>query len=170
MRWSSTHPPRKSGTVATLSTSHCSPYGAPHRLRTSSRLRSATSPGEQPRHPEFPLITDPSVQVHTELDDSHATITSGALSAHFARGEGWGLEFLADGKVLTTSGNKALALMSTTLMGTMSVSSSAWELARSSTDWVSGSVPWRRTAKWSTSGTPTAAPAASRRTKMCRST
>ena len=69
--------------------------------------------GEQPRHPEFPLNTDPSVQVHTELDDSHATITSGALSARFERGEGWALEFLADGKVLTTSGNKAMALMST---------------------------------------------------------
>jgi alpha-D-xyloside xylohydrolase len=67
--------------------------------------------GQLPGHPEFPLNTDSSVQVHTELDDSHATITSGALSARFARGEGWALEFLAGGKVLTESGNKALALM-----------------------------------------------------------
>ncbi len=69
--------------------------------------------GEQPRHPEFPLTVDSSVQVNTELGDSHATITSGALSARFERGERWALEFLADGKVLTTSGNKAMALLST---------------------------------------------------------
>jgi alpha-D-xyloside xylohydrolase len=69
--------------------------------------------GEQPGQPQFPLTIDSSVQVHTELGDSHATITSGALSARFERGERWALEFLADGKLLTTSGNKAMALMST---------------------------------------------------------
>jgi len=69
--------------------------------------------GEQLGHPEFPLNTDSSVQVHTELDDSHATITSGGRSAQFIRGEDWRLEFRAGGKVLTASGNKALALVST---------------------------------------------------------
>jgi alpha-D-xyloside xylohydrolase len=52
-------------------------------------------------------------RAHTEVDDSHATITSGALSVRFARGEQWALDFLADGKVLTTSGSKAMALIST---------------------------------------------------------
>ena len=69
--------------------------------------------GERPRHPQFPLNTDPSVRVRTDVDDSHATITSGALSARFERSEGWGLEFLADGSVLTASGSKAMALLST---------------------------------------------------------
>jgi alpha-D-xyloside xylohydrolase len=69
--------------------------------------------GEQPRHPEFPLNTDSAVAVHTELDGSHATIMSGALSVRFARGERWAMDFLADGKVLTTSGSKAMALIST---------------------------------------------------------
>jgi alpha-D-xyloside xylohydrolase len=69
--------------------------------------------GEQSRRPQFPLIADPSVQVRTELDDSHATLTSGALSARFERGKGWALEFLTDGRVLTASGNKSMALMST---------------------------------------------------------
>ncbi len=69
--------------------------------------------GERPRHPQFPLNTDPSVEVRTDVDGSHATITSGALSARFERGEGWALEFLADGRVLTTSGSKAMALVST---------------------------------------------------------
>jgi alpha-D-xyloside xylohydrolase len=65
--------------------------------------------GEQPRHPQFPLKTDPSANIHTEIDDSYATITSGALSARFARGERWALDFIADGTVLTSSGSKALA-------------------------------------------------------------
>ena len=69
--------------------------------------------GERPRHPQFPLNADPSVEVRTDVDGSHATITSGALSARFERGEGWALEFLADGRVLTASGNKAMALVST---------------------------------------------------------
>jgi alpha-D-xyloside xylohydrolase len=69
--------------------------------------------GEQPTRPQFPLSPDPSVQVRTELDDSYATLISGALSARFERGEGWALEFLADGRVLTASGSKAMALLST---------------------------------------------------------
>jgi alpha-D-xyloside xylohydrolase len=69
--------------------------------------------GEQPRRPQFPLDIDSSVQVRTELNDNHATITSGALSARFVCGERWGLEFLANGKVLTGSGGKALAYIST---------------------------------------------------------
>ncbi len=38
--------------------------------------------GEQPRHSEFTLNADSAVAVHTELDNRHATITSGrCLSA-----------------------------------------------------------------------------------------
>jgi alpha-D-xyloside xylohydrolase len=69
--------------------------------------------GQQPRHPQFPLKTDPSVKINIEVDDSQATITSGALSARFERGEGWTLDFIADGRVLTSSGSKALAYIST---------------------------------------------------------
>ena len=69
--------------------------------------------GQQPRHPQFPLTIDSRCRCTPSSDDSDATITSGALSARFARGERWALEFLADGKLLTTSGNKAMALMST---------------------------------------------------------
>jgi alpha-D-xyloside xylohydrolase len=52
--------------------------------------------GARPRHPQFQLNTDPSVQVRTHLDNSQATITSGALAARFQRGDDWTLEFLAD--------------------------------------------------------------------------
>ena len=51
-----------------------------------------------------------------------------------------------------------------------SASSSASVSARSCTASGSGSARWSRTARSSTSGTPTAAPAASRRTRTCRST
>ena len=51
-----------------------------------------------------------------------------------------------------------------------SASSSASASARTSTASGSGSGRWSRTARSSTSGTPTAAPAASRRTRTCRST
>jgi alpha-D-xyloside xylohydrolase len=69
--------------------------------------------GEQPRHPQFTLKTDPAVKINTEVDENHATITSGALSARFGRGERWALDFLADGKVLTSSSSKALAYIDT---------------------------------------------------------
>ena len=69
--------------------------------------------GTQPRRPEFAVQRDPAVPVRTEVTDREAVITSGALSARFRRGEGWALEFVADGKVLTSSLNKAMALLDT---------------------------------------------------------
>jgi alpha-D-xyloside xylohydrolase len=69
--------------------------------------------GGRRRRPQFQLQTDPSVQVRAEVDDNYASITSGALSARFARGGRWLLEFLADGCVLTSTGSKAMALIST---------------------------------------------------------
>ena len=67
--------------------------------------------GARPRQPEFRINTDPSVQVRTQVDDSQATITSGALTARFSRGERWTLEFLANDIVLTASAGKAMALI-----------------------------------------------------------
>jgi alpha-D-xyloside xylohydrolase len=69
--------------------------------------------GERPLSPQFPLNAEPSVQVRTDLDDTHATLTSGALAARFERGEDWALEFLAEGQLLTASRSKAMALLST---------------------------------------------------------
>ena len=45
------------------------------------------------------------------MEESQATITSGALTARFRRGEHWALEFLADDNVLTRSADKAMALI-----------------------------------------------------------
>jgi alpha-D-xyloside xylohydrolase len=50
-------------------------------------VRASHFLGGRPSGPQFPLNIEPSVQVRTELNDSHATITSGALSARFERGD-----------------------------------------------------------------------------------
>jgi alpha-D-xyloside xylohydrolase len=69
--------------------------------------------GAAARRPAFELTTDPATDVQVEVTEDHATITSGALSARFDRTGRWLLEFLADHRVLTSSGIKALALMET---------------------------------------------------------
>ena len=67
--------------------------------------------GAGPRLPQFRIDADPSTQVRIQVEESQATITSGALTARFRRGEHWALEFLADDTVLTRSAGKAMALM-----------------------------------------------------------
>ena len=70
--------------------------------------------GARPRQPQFALNTDPSVQVQTHVNGNAASITSGALTAHFRRGQRWTLEFLgADGNLLTASADKAMAAITT---------------------------------------------------------
>ena len=69
--------------------------------------------GGRPRTPQFALAADPAGAVRTEVDDHQASLTSGALTARFRREDGFGLEFLADGRVLTASLGKAMALLST---------------------------------------------------------
>lgn len=65
--------------------------------------------GGLPREPRFELsATDDEAKVS---EDGH-TLTAGALSVRLNRGEGWKVDFLADGKVLTTSGAKGMGFMS----------------------------------------------------------
>ena len=47
--------------------------------------------GGRPRLPQFALASDPAVSVRTEVDDHQATLTSGALTARFPRGDRFGL-------------------------------------------------------------------------------
>ena len=69
--------------------------------------------GGRARSPQFSLAADPATSVTVAVDDHQASITSGALTARLRRGKPWNLEFLADGRVLTASGSKAMALLST---------------------------------------------------------
>ena len=110
------------------------------------------------------------MQVRTDVDGSHATITSGALSARFERGEGWALDFLADSRRLTTSGNKAMALVSTDSDGRYIHE----QLSLAVGEWVYGLgerfTPFVKNGQVVDIWNETAAPAANRRTRMCRST
>ncbi|WFE21131.1 alpha-xylosidase [Solwaraspora sp. WMMD937] len=69
--------------------------------------------GRRPRHPDFVLASEPGTEVQVTDDAEYASITSGGLTARFARGDGWRLEFVADGRVLTGSGYKSMAALDT---------------------------------------------------------
>ena len=69
--------------------------------------------GGRPRLPEFALSTDEAVPPVTEVTENAASITSGALTARFNRGDDWRLDFVADSRTLTSSGVKAMAVIET---------------------------------------------------------
>ncbi len=58
-----------------------------------------------------------------EYDDEHATLTAGALSVRVARTTPWHVDFLAHGRVLTTSGPKGMGIMRTRPAPTICASS-----------------------------------------------
>ena len=68
--------------------------------------------GGRGRSPQFDLTPDPSAPVSISADDQEARITSGSLAARFRR-ESWALEFVAGDRLLTASGFKAMALLTT---------------------------------------------------------
>ncbi|MFF4238316.1 alpha-xylosidase [Actinomadura geliboluensis] len=67
--------------------------------------------GERRRGPEFELATAPGGEV--AVGEEAATLTSGALSVRVGRGDGWRVDFLADGRRLTGSAPKAQAVIDT---------------------------------------------------------
>ncbi|MFG2002852.1 alpha-xylosidase [Spirillospora sp. NPDC048911] len=73
--------------------------------------------GERQLRPEFELLTDDTSdgasEATAELSDDAVTLTSGALSVRVNRGEEWRLDFLAEGRRLTGSGFKAMAVIDT---------------------------------------------------------
>lgn len=71
--------------------------------------------GARPRRPAFRLHGEPvEVAITTEPE---IALTSGALCARFQRG-GWGLEFVADGRVLTRSGRAGMGAVEVAGSGT----------------------------------------------------
>ncbi|WP_410581988.1 alpha-xylosidase [Amycolatopsis sp. lyj-108] len=65
--------------------------------------------GGLPREPRFGLSA---VDEEAKVSEDGHTLTAGALSVRLHRGEGWKVDFVADGKVLTTSGAKGMGFMS----------------------------------------------------------
>ncbi|MEU9784193.1 alpha-xylosidase [Streptomyces phaeochromogenes] len=66
--------------------------------------------GEEPRGPQFELGKE-EFQAHAEYDEESATLTAGALSVRVSRTGPWHVDFLADGRTLTTSGAKGMGIM-----------------------------------------------------------
>ncbi|MFV2019503.1 alpha-xylosidase [Micromonospora sp. LOL_023] len=69
--------------------------------------------GRRPRHPDFTVAADPDAEVQVTDGTEYASITSGELTARFARGDHWQLEFVAADRVLTGSGYKSMAALDT---------------------------------------------------------
>ncbi|MFB4314724.1 alpha-xylosidase [Actinomadura sp. 21ATH] len=69
--------------------------------------------GEEPRRPEFELAFDPPPDAAVRGGDEAVTLTSGALTVRFGRGEEWGVDFLAGGRRLTGSRPRATAIIET---------------------------------------------------------
>ncbi len=65
--------------------------------------------GGLPQEPQFGLAT---AEDEAKVSEDGRTLTSGGLSVRLHRGEGWKVDFVADGKVLTTSGAKGMGFMS----------------------------------------------------------
>ncbi|RSM51854.1 alpha-xylosidase [Amycolatopsis sp. WAC 01376] len=65
--------------------------------------------GGLPREPRFELSA---VDEEAKVSEDGHTLTAGALSVRLHRGEGWKVDFVADGKVLTSSGAKGMGFMS----------------------------------------------------------
>ncbi|ASW53895.1 alpha-xylosidase [Plantactinospora sp. KBS50] len=70
--------------------------------------------GERPRQPSFQIADDPDTPVEAAVDEAGATFTSGALTARFSGDDGWRLDFVADGRVLTGSGRKGMGIVDVT--------------------------------------------------------
>jgi alpha-D-xyloside xylohydrolase len=76
------------------------------------RVRIAHFTGRERRGPVFEVTPEPGAPI-VETTDAAAVLTSGALSVRVSRDGEWGVDFLAGGRVLTRSGHRHAALLST---------------------------------------------------------
>ncbi|WP_327010311.1 alpha-xylosidase [Dactylosporangium sp. NBC_01737] len=76
-------------------------------------VRVSRHTGGRARGPRFRIDADPAADGKVTRDEESVTFTAGALSARFSLGEQWRLDFMAEGRILTTSAPKALAALRT---------------------------------------------------------
>ncbi|HNB55080.1 MAG TPA: hypothetical protein PK530_24230, partial [Anaerolineales bacterium] len=68
--------------------------------------------GGRERGPEFQVMSNKVISDEVISDETGTTLTSGRLSVRVRR-DAWGVEYLANGRVLTRSGHKGLGLIET---------------------------------------------------------
>jgi alpha-D-xyloside xylohydrolase len=73
------------------------------------RVRVTHHAGGRDNGPFFPIFPGDAPDVHVEVDDSVASLQSGRLAARIHRTGPWGLDFVADGRTLTSSDAKSMA-------------------------------------------------------------
>ena len=73
------------------------------------RVRVTHHAGGRAKGPVFPIFPGEAPGVHVEVDDSVASLQSGRMAARIHRTGPWSLEFVADGRTLTTSDAKSMA-------------------------------------------------------------
>jgi len=77
------------------------------------RVRVEHWAGQLARTPEFAVAVEDGHRVDVSVDDRAGVLTSGGLSVRVHRGPGWLAEFVADGRVLTTSAAKSVGVVTT---------------------------------------------------------
>ncbi len=75
------------------------------------RVKMTHFAGTQPHRPTFIPDDVISVDAHAEADEQATTLTSGKLSVRIPNGEPWQVDFVADGRVLTSSGRRGMGII-----------------------------------------------------------
>ncbi len=77
------------------------------------RVKLTHFSGESPRPPQFALVEQPETQVGVQADGEATTLSSGRLSVRVPRERPWRVEYVADGRVITTSGPRGMGIIET---------------------------------------------------------
>ena len=75
------------------------------------RVKLAHFSGQQPKPPQFVLLEQATPNVTIGNDDKATTLTSGRLSVRVSRGEAWRVEFIADNRIVTSSGPRGMGII-----------------------------------------------------------
>lgn len=75
------------------------------------RIKLTHLAGQQSKPPQFELLAQAAQGVTVTEDSAAVTLTSGKLSVRVPRGDGWRVEFIADGRVVTASGPRGMGVI-----------------------------------------------------------
>ncbi len=75
------------------------------------RVKLTHFAGQQPKHPQFTVFEAPDTKVSVSVDEAAAMLTSGRLAVRVPRDDRWRVEFLADNRVVTSSGHKGMGIV-----------------------------------------------------------
>jgi alpha-D-xyloside xylohydrolase len=82
-------------------------------MKNVIRVQCVHHKGNTPRNPEFNLYPAPDTQVSIFEDEHAAILTSGKLSVRINKGTDWLVEYLAEDRVITSSGWRAMGFVDT---------------------------------------------------------